>query len=216
VKGAASAPRRAVFLDRDGTLIRERDGAWILTPDDVELLPGAADAVRRLNDAGLCVVLVTNQSAVGRGLLDEAGLARVHARLAELLARAGARLDRIEHCPDHPTEGVGRYRRDTDRRKPGPGMLRDAAAALGLDLAASWTVGDAERDLAAGAALGVPGILVLTGKGAGERERMRAAGRAPRHVAPDLAAAVRWLLAHAPPGEAGEAGEAGERADQGR
>jgi D-glycero-D-manno-heptose 1,7-bisphosphate phosphatase len=196
VSAPPSAPSRAaVFLDRDGTLIREREGGWILAPGDVELLPGAAAAVRRLNDAGLAVVLVTNQSAVGRGLLDEPGLARVHARLAQELARAGARLDRIETCFDHPSAGVGRHRRESDRRKPAPGMLRDAARALDLDLAASWTIGDAERDLAAGAALGVPGVLVLSGKGARELARLAAAGRAPEHVAPDLAAAVELVLA---------------------
>ena len=185
--------RAGVFLDRDGTLLRE--SGWVLEPAHVELVPGAAGALRRLNEAGYVTVLVTNQSAVGRGLIDEAQLERIHAHLAQLLAREGAHLDRIESCFDHPTEGVGEYRRETNRRKPGPGMLLDAADALGLDLAASWVVGDAQRDLEAGARAGVRGILVATGKGEREHARMQELGTAPAHYAADLAAAVDWLLA---------------------
>lgn len=186
------ARRPAVFLDRDGTLIHER--GWVLAPDDVELIEGAGEAVARLNDAGLVVVLVTNQSAVGRGMIDEAELGRIHEHLAAELARRGARLDRIEHCPDHPTEGVGAYRRASRRRKPEPGMLLDAAEALQLDLARSWTIGDAERDLVAGRRAGVRPILVATGKGAREHARLTEANDAPEAFVPDLAAAVERVL----------------------
>jgi len=184
--------RPAVFLDRDGTLIHER--GWVLSPADVELVEGAAEAVARLNRAGLAVVLVTNQSAVGRGMIDETRLAEIHAHLAAQLARHDARLDRIEHCPDHPSEGVGDYKRESRRRKPEPGMILDAAQTMGLDLARSWTIGDAERDLVAGERAGVRTILVATGKGEREHARLTAAGTAPELFVPDLAAAVELVL----------------------
>lgn len=187
------AQRAAVFLDRDGTLNEEVD--FLTDPDELVLVPGAGAAVRALNDAGLAAVVVTNQSGIARGLLDEAGLARIHARLAELLAAQGARIDAWYFCPHHPDEGAPPYRGPCECRKPAPGMLVRAARELGLDLRRSWVVGDSLRDLEAGAALGVPGVLVATGKG--ERERAKLAGRPgpPPHLAADLAAAVRLVLA---------------------
>lgn len=184
--------RPAVFLDRDGTLIHER--GWVLSPADVELVEGAAEAVARLNAAGYAVVLVTNQSAVGRGMIDEERLAEIHAHIEAELAKHDARIDRIEHCPDHPTEGVGDYRRESRRRKPEPGMILDATEALGLDLDRSWTIGDAERDLVAGERAGVRGILVATGKGEGAHARLTEAGRTQHAFVPDLAAAVELVL----------------------
>jgi D-glycero-D-manno-heptose 1,7-bisphosphate phosphatase len=190
---AGGPGRRACFLDRDGTLVRELD--WIVSPDQLELLPGAARAVARLNEAGWTVVLATNQSAVGRGLVDEAGLERIHARLAQLLAREGARLDAIEWCPHHPTEAVGAYRRACGCRKPAPGLLLRAAERLGLDLAASAVIGDAGRDLEAAHRAGVGrAILVQSGKGERELARLAAEGAAPPEVARDLAEAVGMLL----------------------
>ena len=186
--GRPRAPRRAVFLDRDGTLTRESD--WVLRPDDLELLPGAARAVRRLNEAGVLAVLVTNQSAVARGLLDEPGLAAVHARLDRELERAGARLDGRYHCPHHAQEGVGALRVECECRKPAPGLLLRAARELAIDLARSWIVGDAARDLEAGLRAGVAGVLVATGKGARER-----AWTPHAHYAADVDAAVAWILA---------------------
>lgn len=183
--------RPAVFLDRDGTLIHER--GWVLAPADVELIEGAAEAVARLNRADYTVVLVTNQSAIGRGLIDAARLAEIHAHIEAELARHGAHLDGIEYCPDHPTAGLGEFRRASRRRKPEPGMLLDAAERLGLDLARSFTIGDAERDLVAGRRAGVRGILVATGKGGGEHARLRESGR-PHTFVPDLAAAVAYVL----------------------
>lgn len=156
--------RPAVFLDRDGVLIVE--GEYLSDLDQVRLVPGAAAAVRRLNDAGRPVVVVTNQSGVARGFFPEGRVGEVHARIAELLhAEAGAVIDRFDYSPFHPTEGVGEYRRDTDCRKPKPGMLLRSAAAMGLDLERSWMVGDRRTDLEAGAAAGCRTILVRTGYG---------------------------------------------------
>lgn len=156
--------RPAVFLDRDGVLIH--DAEYLSDVAQVRLVPGAAAAVRRLNDAGRPVVVVTNQSGVARGFFPEAQVGVIHAHLAELLyADAGAVIDRFDYSPFHPTEGVRDYRRETDCRKPKPGMLLRSAAALGLDLERSWMVGDRRSDLEAGAAAGCRTILVQTGYG---------------------------------------------------
>ncbi|MFN0243029.1 MAG: D-glycero-alpha-D-manno-heptose-1,7-bisphosphate 7-phosphatase [Planctomycetota bacterium] len=189
----SGAQASAVFLDRDGTLTRESD--WVTKPEDLELLPGAARAVGRLNAARLPVVLVTNQSAVARGMIDEAALERIHAHLRALLARAGARVDALYYCPHHLTEGRGPYATECECRKPRAGLLVRAARELELELATSWIVGDAERDLLAGESLGVRAILVATGKGTSEQARLARAGRAPRAFVADLDAAVDAILA---------------------
>jgi D-glycero-D-manno-heptose 1,7-bisphosphate phosphatase len=150
-----------------------------------------------LNRAGWPVVVVTNQSAVGRGMLSEAELAAIHATLAELLAARGARLDAIYSCPHHPTEARGAFLCNCECRKPKPGLLLQAARELGLDLGRSWIVGDSERDLAAGAAVGARGVLVATGKGALERERLAREGRAPRWCAAGIGPAVEIALREA-------------------
>ena len=184
--------RPAVFLDRDGTLTAEAD--WVTTSGDLVLLPCAAPAIALLARAGYAVVLATNQSAVARGLITERELAEIHAHMARELARDGAHLDGVYTCPHHPTEGAPPYRRECECRKPKPGMLLAAARDLRLDLARSWVIGDAERDLAAGAAAGVRGILVATGKGQAEFERMRREGRAPERFARDVLAAAEIIV----------------------
>ena len=156
--------RPALFLDRDGVLIEEVE--YLARPEQVRLIPGAAAAIRKVNDAGWRVVVVSNQSGVARGLFPESLLPEIHRVIADrLLAEAGARVDRFYYCPHHPTEGQGGYRIDCDCRKPKPGMLLKAAAELGIDLARSWMVGDRATDLQAGAAAGCRTILVQTGYG---------------------------------------------------
>jgi D-glycero-D-manno-heptose 1,7-bisphosphate phosphatase len=196
VTGAARRP--AVFLDRDGTLTVEAE--WVTESSELELLPGACEAVERLSRAGFAVVLATNQSAVARGLVTEPELAEIHAHLRAMLARGGARLDGVYACTHHPTEGSAPFRRDCECRKPKPGLLLAAARDLGLDLERSYVVGDAERDLAAGDAVGARGILVATGKGRAEFERMTRAGRAPRRFVPDVLAAAEAIAAGAAQG----------------
>jgi D-glycero-D-manno-heptose 1,7-bisphosphate phosphatase len=193
---AGGAPRtRAVFLDRDGTLNVEVD--YLSTPDELVLLPGVAPAPRRLADAGVLLCVVTNQSGVARGLFSEETLHRIHERLGALLAAEGVHLDSIGYCPHHPDEGVAPYRRRCRCRKPQPGLLEDAAQRFGVDLARSFTVGDSLRDLKAGVALGVRGVLVRTGKGEAEERRARDSGREVVAV-DDLAAAAEWILRAAP------------------
>ena len=144
--------RPAVFLDRDGTLIADRH--YLADPAGVELLPGAGEAVARLNAAGVFVVLATNQSGIGRGYFTDEQYAAVHARLVEELARHGARLDAAYHNPEVADAGE-----DADR-KPGAGMFLRAAREHGLDLARSWWIGDRARDVAAAGRFGARGFLV--------------------------------------------------------
>lgn len=154
---------RAVFLDRDGTLI---DLVHHLTdPNDVRLIAGAGAAIRALRDAGWHVIVVTNQSVIGRGKLTEAGLDRVHAEMARQLAEHGTQVDGIIFCPLAPTVKDPTVIED-EMRKPGPGMLTQAARKIGLDLAASWMVGDTVSDMLAGRNAGCHTVLVRTGYGA--------------------------------------------------
>jgi len=188
-------PARAVFLDRDGTLVDEL--GFLRRAQDVRLVPGAAAGVRLFNQAGWLTVVVTNQSGIARGLLDEGDLARVHARLSELLAREDARLDALLHCPHHPEEGVPPLRTACACRKPAPGLLLEAARRFALELGACWIVGDSLRDLEAGARAGLAGgVLVLTGKGPAELAGALDPGVV--RTAPDLPAAARSILASAP------------------
>lgn len=181
----------AVFLDRDGTINREVD--YLSDPEQLELLPGVADALRRLKEAGYLLCVVTNQSGVARGRFDEDRLLEIHARLEELLAAEGVALDWIRYCPHHPTEGRPGYRARCSCRKPRPGMLVEAAALLEIDLERSWCVGDSVRDVRAGELAGAMGLLVRTGKGADEARKAGGPGRGPE-VVEDLGAAADRIL----------------------
>jgi D-glycero-D-manno-heptose 1,7-bisphosphate phosphatase len=192
-EATSSARRAAVFFDRDGTLTIESE--WVRSAHDLVLLEGAAEAVARLSRAGYAVVLITNQSAVARGIISEAELGAIHAAFAAQLEARGAHLDGIYACPHHPTEGSAPYRRECECRKPKSALIERAARELDLDLARSWIVGDAERDLVAGARLGVRGILVSTGKGSAERQRLVSAGSPPVHFTADAASAAELILA---------------------
>jgi D-glycero-D-manno-heptose 1,7-bisphosphate phosphatase len=158
-----TARKPAVFLDRDGVIIE--DAHYLDDPHRLQLVPGSADAIAALNRAGWPVVVVTNQSGVGRGLFPLQAVEQVHDHLRQLLAGYGARLDAIHYCPHHPEAELPEFRQQCDCRKPRPGLLTRAAQELGLDLAASWMIGDRESDLAAGAAVGCRTVLVRTGYG---------------------------------------------------
>jgi D-glycero-D-manno-heptose 1,7-bisphosphate phosphatase len=176
--------RPAVFLDRDGTVVH--DPGFLHRPDDVRLLPGAGAAVARLNSAGYVVVSVSNQSGIGRGMYAAADYDAVQQRVAALLAEHGARFDASYFCPHYPLRDG-----PCDCRKPGTRLFEDARAALGLDFATSWWVGDRASDVAPARALGGKGILVLTGEGARQRALARAVGAPAAH---DLASAVRAIV----------------------
>ena len=186
--------RPAVFLDRDGTLTEEV--GYVNHPRRLRLLPRSARAIRRLNEAGVAAIVVTNQAGVARGYFSEEVLQAVNAALVAQLKDEGAHLDAIYVCPHHPTEGEPPYRLDCDCRKPKPGLLHRAAADHGLDLTRSTLVGDRPSDLVAARAVGAAAVLVLTGYGLGEWEYRRARfPLEPDHVAPDLLDAVEWVLA---------------------
>jgi D-glycero-D-manno-heptose 1,7-bisphosphate phosphatase len=150
----------AIFFDRDNTLIVS-DG-YLGDPAQVRLIAGAADAVARARALGFAVVTISNQSGVARGLFGEEAVAAVNAKLDQLLSRENprAKIDRHEFCPFHPEAVVERYRKDSELRKPKPGMILRAAEAMDLDLSASWVLGDSPRDIEAGHAAGCRTILV--------------------------------------------------------
>jgi D-glycero-D-manno-heptose 1,7-bisphosphate phosphatase len=183
---SAAPPRRAAFLDRDGTLIEDRH--YLADPAGVALIAGAAAAVRALNDAGVVVVIVTNQSGIARGYFGEADYERVAARVEELLAAEGARVDAAYHCPHHPSVSG-----PCACRKPGTLLYERAVAEHGLDPARSLYAGDRWRDVAPAHAFGGMGVLVATHDTA-PADVLRA--QAEAHVATTLGAAVeRFLLA---------------------
>jgi D-glycero-D-manno-heptose 1,7-bisphosphate phosphatase len=170
--------RRFAILDRDGT-INEEIG-YVLHPAEMRLIPGAGEAIRRLRDAGLGIVVVTNQSPIRRGLLTEQRLGDIHDRLRDLLADENASLDGIEYCPHVPEDRCG-------CRKPGTDMIGRAARAYDFDPAASFVVGDHAGDMRMGRAVGATTILVLTGHGVEECDD---ATPYADHVADDLLGAT--------------------------
>jgi D-glycero-D-manno-heptose 1,7-bisphosphate phosphatase len=176
-----------VFLDRDGTVIEHVHHLrrW----QDVRLVSGAANAIGRLREAGYACVIVTNQSVVGRGMLDLDGLGRIHEEMHRQLAEADTRVDGLYYCTLAPSATTQDIVEHPDR-KPGPGMLLRGARDLGLDVSRSWMVGDSLSDLLAGKNAGCLGsILVLTGYG---KKTSRETGWQP--CVPDIAAAADWVL----------------------
>ncbi len=177
--------KRAVFLDRDGTIVE--DPGFLHEPDKVKLLPGAAAAIRRLNDAGYRVIIVTNQSGIARGRFTVADYEAVQQRLGALLTAQGARLDGAYFCPHHP-----QFTGPCDCRKPGLKLFRDAQAAFDIDFAQSWWVGDRLSDVQPARLLGGHGVLVTTGDGNLHQGQARALGVT---VVADIGEAVQEILA---------------------
>lgn len=184
--------RVAVFFDRDGTLIE--DVGFLTSPHGLRLIPGAAEAVARLNRRNVLTCVVSNQSGVARGYLTEADLVPIHQRLDEELAASNARLDRIYYCPHHPTEGIPPYNVLCDCRKPALGMLDQAVRELGVALDRSFMVGDKTTDVQTAIAAGAQAILVLTGFGTASFDECRAEGITPAYVAPTVVEAVTFIL----------------------
>lgn len=166
----APTPRPALFLDRDGVIVEEV--AYLSRPEDVRMVPGAAETIALANRLNVAVVVVTNQSGIGRGLYGWAEFAAVQARILAELAAVGAAVDAVFACPHHD-DGFPPYdRADHEARKPNPGMLLRAARMLPLDLGRSWIVGDRVGDIAAGRNAGIAGGLhVATGYGTDDGQR---------------------------------------------
>jgi D-glycero-D-manno-heptose 1,7-bisphosphate phosphatase len=176
---------KLVILDRDG-VINFDSAQHIKTPAEWKPIPGSLEAIARLNHAGYRVVIVTNQSGIGRGLFDMDTLNAIHEKMYQALFAAGGGIDAIFYCP-HPADS------DCDCRKPKPGLFRQLAERLNVDLSGVPAVGDSLRDLEAAAAVGCQPILTLTGKGAKTREE----GHLPANTLEfaDLSAAVDFILA---------------------
>jgi len=190
-KRAGKKGRPAVFLDRDGTLTRQV--GYVNHPARLMTFPFAARSVRALNEAGIPVVLVTNQSGVARGYFDEEILEKTHERMRRLLGLGGAKLDGIYVCPHHPTEGPKPRR--CRCRKPGTGLVRRAARELGLDPSRSFMIGDTMGDIQLAKKVGATSILVLTGYGKGEKNYRRPHWKTePDQICRNLEKAVEWIL----------------------
>ena len=185
--------RPAVFIDRDGTLTEEV--GYVNHPRRIRLLPRSAEAIRRLNAAGIAAIVATNQAGLARGYFSAEVLQAANDEMLRQLKEAGARLDGVYVCTHHPTEGAPPYRIECECRKPKAGLLQRAARELGIDLTASAMIGDRASDLECGRAAGARAVLVLTGYGLGDWEYQRHAFRVPPdHVAEDLLDAVEWVL----------------------
>jgi D-glycero-D-manno-heptose 1,7-bisphosphate phosphatase len=178
--------RGAVFLDRDGTINEEVH--YLDDPAGLCLIPGAAEAIRLLNDAGVLTVVVSNQAGVGRGYFSVTMGEAVHEQLAKQLAWRDAHVDAIYYCAHHPSEGCG-------CRKPKTGMLVQAVREHGIDTQRSFMVGDKVSDLEAGRQVGCQTVLVLTGYGEKAREACNTSDFQPDYVSIDLYDATKWNLA---------------------
>lgn len=178
--------RRAVFLDRDGTL--NPDPGYISRPEDFELFPGTGEAMRRLRDAGFLLIIVTNQSGVARGIIPALSLERIHEKMRRELARSGSEPDAVYVCPHHPEYPPPGRRpgQSCGCRKPEPGLVIRALAEWKIDAASSYVVGDRMTDVEMALAAGVPPILIAANKPSG----------LPPHVPciSSLPAAVEWIL----------------------
>ena len=181
----------AVFLDRDGTLIEEV--GYLDRVERIKLFPWSVTAIRALNEAGIPIVLITNQSGVARGFFTEAVVDQVHRRIAELLHAGGAHLDAYYYCPHHRDGKIARYAIACDCRKPGRGLVDRAIRELGVDGPASFTVGDRWLDVALARNIGGRGILVRTGYGA-EEENRPSDGVQADAIVNNLVEAASWIL----------------------
>jgi D-glycero-D-manno-heptose 1,7-bisphosphate phosphatase len=186
----------AVFLDRDGTMIHDAD--YLSRSEQVEWYPWTIDAIRLLNRAGYLVCVVTNQGGIGLGHTTEAFVKQTHIDMATTLDAAGARVDGWYFCPHHPNAIVPELAVDCVCRKPGRGMIDLASKDHAIDLATSFTIGDKALDVALGTGVGARGILVRTGHGEGQLQKL---GTIPgaAYVADDLMSAVSWILRNSQP-----------------
>jgi len=182
---------RAVFLDRDGVI--NKDVGHLSQVVQLQVLPDAPKAIKRLNDHGLTVVVVTNQSAIGRGICTEDDVEEINRSIAIRLSEDGAKIERFYYCPHHPTEANGKYLQACQCRKPNPGMLLQASRDLGIYLGDSIMVGDQITDLEAGWRAGCRAILVGKDRNPDFWEKL-GSGRQPDQVVEGIGEAVDWIL----------------------
>ena len=197
--------QQAIFIDRDGTLIEEI--GHLHRAEDIRIYPEAFEAVRKVNQRGTLAIVITNQSAIARGLLNEEELGHLHRSLQATFQREEARIDAFYYCPHHPEAGTGTYTQECTCRKPQPGMLLRAARELQLELATSYMIGDKLVDVEAGHRAGCQAVLIKTGYGEGELQLLDE-GQAsaplsenslqrPDHVAENVLRAIDWIMEQA-------------------
>ena len=190
---------KAVFLDRDGTLIQDR--GYICSFPQVGFFAFAAAAVRAMNEAGYLVIVVSNQSAVARGICSEKEIELLHRQLQNHFKKDSAVISAFYYCPFLPDGTIGRYRRDSPLRKPAPGMLLQAARDFALDMSTCIMVGDKTDDILAGKNAGCRTMLVRTGQGRNSESRLQENGPRPEYIVDDLLAASVIIVAMAGPGK---------------
>ena len=189
--------RRAVFLDRDGTMIHE--AGYLSRHEDLRWFPWTTEAIRLLNRAGFLVCVTTNQGGIGLGFFTQTFVDELHARMTDTIEAGGARVDGWFYCPHHPSAIIEALRVDCDCRKPRPGMIRQAAERLGIDPSQSFVVGDKLADVALAESAGARGVLVRTGYGDAVVRAHDGNVPGAAYVAGDLMAAAAWILAESQP-----------------
>ncbi len=184
--------KRAVFLDRDGTLNEEV--GYSSSFQMIKIFPFSFEAVRKINSAGFLAIVATNQSGIGRGLISEEALTDLHKRISASFSRHKAHLDKFYYCPHYLFSSDPRYRKDCACRKPKYGMALRAAQDLNIDLKASYVIGDKVEDILFGLNINASSILVLTGYGEKTRASLNQLKVSPAHVAINILEAVNWIL----------------------
>ncbi len=180
---------KAIFLDRDGTIVE--DIGYLNSPEQIKFIPGSIEAIKKLNEAGYKVVVITNQAGVARGLITEDMLQTIDKTLHKWILNGGAHLDGVYYCPHHPEHGVYPYNQHCECRKPHPGLIKRAHRDFDIDLPQSYMVGDKATDVEAGKRAGTQTILVSSGRGKEEKEKLQ---QKPDYIAKNLLDAVTWLL----------------------
>ncbi len=187
---------RAVFLDRDGTIIE--DVGYPHERSQIRFLPGAGEAIRQLNEYGFKVIIVTNQAGVARGYFSEEAVKEINKYIQDSLAEQGAVIDMVYYCPHHIDGVIEEYRKACYCRKPNPGMIEEAVRDFDIDIGSSFLIGDHLSDVEAGVRAGCGTVLLV-------REESHTSGKeaevVPDHIAPDLSEAVKWVVALASPEE---------------
>lgn len=187
-----SQKNKAVFLDRDGNI--NKDVGYPSSYDKIEIYPYSFEAVKKINEAGLLAVVVTNQSGIARGFIKEPDLIDIHRKLQEDFSRRNAYIHKIYYCPHFPESPHPLYGKKCTCRKPETGMALQAAADLNIDTSLSYMVGDKVEDILFGIKIKAKTILVLTGYGKKSQELLKEKGIKPSHIAVDLLDAVNWIL----------------------
>ncbi len=185
--------KRAVFLDRDGTI--NEDVGYPRRYSQIKIYPESFRAVSRFNQAGLMTIVITNQSGIGRGLLTEEALEDIHKKMLASFVEKKARLDAFYYCPHYELSSVPRYRDICSCRKPNPGLALRAATDFDIDLPHSYMVGDKVEDILFGRNFQATPVLVLTGSGEESLAKLKDLGCEPAHVAEDILQAAEWIIA---------------------